>query len=274
MTLLGTATEMRLESFSGLLSGKNLRVYVKLTSGRSGYDMFLMVRQLPRKDDAYCYSIMILSNGIHSPSWRTEDFITKLTAILCCLYGIKAFSIVFLMKGGKGMAESLLRTDKEITQIYSRHVQMVYRVCYSFMKNSAAAEDMVQTVFLKLMTYPKAFQSDEHEKAWLIVTASNLCKDQLRHWWQRREPLEDQTEAAAPEVKTDETLEAVLSLPDRYKTAIYLYYYEGYSTGEIAAMLKKAPSTVRDTLTRGRRLLRKKLGGSWNEESTDRVRLE
>lgn len=167
------------------------------------------------------------------------------------------------------MAKSLSRTDKEITQIYCRHVQTVYRLCFSYMKNPAATEDMVQNVFLKLMTHPGVFESEEHEKAWLIVTASNLCKDQLRHWWQRRESLENLMEPAAPQVEMDVTLEAVLSLPDRYKTVIYLYYYEGYSTGEIAVMLKKAPSTVRDALTRGRRLLRKKLGGSWNEESTN-----
>lgn len=74
------------------------------------------------------------------------------------------------------MADSLQRTDREITELYQRHVDTVYRVCYSYMKNRADTEDMVQDTFIKLISSGVLFQSAEHEKAWLIVTASNLCK--------------------------------------------------------------------------------------------------
>ena len=76
---------------------------------------------------------------------------------------------------------SLLRTDKEITEIYHRQVDTVYRICYSFMKNKPEAEDMVQETFLRLIASGKTFENPRHEKAWLVVTASNLCKDQLKH---------------------------------------------------------------------------------------------
>ena len=158
--------------------------------------------------------------------------------------------------------EALLRTGKDLEDIYQRHVDMLYRVAYSFMKNGADAEDMVQETFLRLMRSGTVFESAQHEKAWLIVTVSNLCKSALRSPWRRREDLDTlnkqpTTEDAAP----DETLQAVLALPDDYKLPVYLYYYEGYPTADIARMLKVAPATVRSRLNRARKKLKLTLGG-------------
>ena len=86
---------------------------------------------------------------------------------------------------------TLQRTGKDIVRIYERHVDSVYRLCFSFMKNSADAEDMVQETFLRLLSSGKSFESEEHEKAWLIVTASNLCKDTLKKWWRKNENIDD-----------------------------------------------------------------------------------
>ena len=76
--------------------------------------------------------------------------------------------------------ESAVRTKSEILGIYNRHVETVYRVCFSFMKSPSETEAMVQETFMKLMVSGKTFESERHEKAWLIVTASNTCKDSLR----------------------------------------------------------------------------------------------
>ncbi len=86
---------------------------------------------------------------------------------------------------------SLVRTNKEIIAIYDRHVDTVYRVCYSYMKNRPETEDMVQETFLRLISSGKAFENERHEKAWLIVTASNVCKDNLKKWWRKSESMED-----------------------------------------------------------------------------------
>lgn len=165
------------------------------------------------------------------------------------------------------MKEALLRTDKELQDIYQRHVKTIYRVCFAYMKNKADTEDAVQNTFMKLLGYKGRFQDEEHEKAWLIVTATNLCKDFLRHWWQKKEPLEAYENLCSQSpFEIDETLEAVLKLPDRYKTTIYLYYYEGYTSPEIARILHKPQSTIRNYLHEARKLLREKLGGEFNEE--------
>ena len=154
--------------------------------------------------------------------------------------------------------DSSLYVDEEIAKIYNRQYNTVYRVCFSFMENSVDAEDMVQETFLKLISSKKQFESEEHEKAWLIVTASNTCKDELRRWKRRMEHIKSvfQQENVVQQ-EDDRVLEWVIALPVKYKQVIYLYYYEGYRTSEIANMLHCSESTVRNQLLRGRRLLKK-----------------
>lgn len=167
---------------------------------------------------------------------------------------------------------SLERTDKEIIAIYDRHVDTVYRVCYSYMKNKPETEDMVQETFLRLITSGKVFENERHEKAWLIVTASNLCKDSLKKAWRKEESIEDNSSLS--NVSTGEhsdVLEAILQLPRDYKVVVYMYYYEGYSTAEIASYLKKPHATVRSHLSRARKLLKTMLGGE-SDETTANLR--
>ena len=77
------------------------------------------------------------------------------------------------------------------TQTYEAYVNDIYRLCFSFMKNHMDAEDIVHETFLKYYHLDRTFDSEQHKKAWLIVTASNACKDMLKHWWNRRNRLED-----------------------------------------------------------------------------------
>ena len=151
----------------------------------------------------------------------------------------------------------------DIEAIFRRHVKTVYRVCYSFMGSAADAEDATQATFMRLIDHPRTFQSEQHEKAWLIVCASNLCRDLLKSAGRTRVTAMPERELADPHQAEpiDATLDAVLRLPERYKDVVYLYYYEGYKTAEIAQMLGEKPSTVRNRLRDARALLRKALGG-------------
>lgn len=156
-----------------------------------------------------------------------------------------------------------LRTNKEIMEIYDRHVDTVYRICYAYMKNAPEAEDMTQETFLRLMSCRKAFENQRHEKAWLIVTASNLCKDTLKKWWRHNENLDDYDDLPQNDRETSSiVLDAILALPQDYKDAVYMYYYEGYTTAEIARYLKCPESTVRSRLSRARKQLMNTLGGA------------
>ena len=109
---------------------------------------------------------------------------------------------------------------------------------------------------VRLLEHQPSFDSQEHEKAWLIVTARNVCKNELRSKRRKHLALDDAVTTAAEPSEPDETLAVLLTLPERYQTALYLYYYEGYSTAETAKLMHKNESTVRTDLARGRALLK------------------
>src|SRR5690625_2373996 len=155
------------------------------------------------------------------------------------------------------MRRSLLRTDEELKQIYNRHADTIYRVCFMYMKNRHDTEDMVQNTFIRLLKDQTAFENTEHEKAWLIRTATNLCKDFFKRWWTRKVSLKNEAiEVVEVPFKIDETLSKVMALPSKYKTAIYMYYYEGYTTVDIAKILNKKESTIRSHLYTARQRLK------------------
>ncbi|MCQ2491814.1 MAG: RNA polymerase sigma factor [Lachnospiraceae bacterium] len=144
--------------------------------------------------------------------------------------------------------------------IYETYVDMVYRICFTYMKNVPDTEDAVQEVFVKLLRHGLLFDNQEHVKAWLIVTASNHCKNMLKYWWRKRKNLEDYVEIIGDsQIVVDETMEMILNLPVKYKTVVYLYYYEGYNSTQIGEMLGKPPSTIRSDLRLARNILKKKM---------------
>ena len=152
---------------------------------------------------------------------------------------------------------------EDFEAFYERTYLTVYRICYTYMKNKFEAEDCTEDVFVKVLSGTYTFESETHEKKWLVVTASNLCKDRLKHWFRRLSvSIEDASEIEGdPTPEPDETLEAVMKLPTKYKDVIYLYYYMEFKTDEIAKTLGKPPSTVRNYLSEARSLLKKRLGG-------------
>lgn len=117
--------------------------------------------------------------------------------------------------------------------------------------------------FLKYALSPVAFESQEHEKAWLIRVTINACKDLLKSFFRSRtvslDKLLDQPAEVSPDYR--EVLEAVLALPLKYRNVVYLHYYENYTAPEISRVMGKNVNTVYTLLTRAKQLLREKLGG-------------
>ena len=156
-----------------------------------------------------------------------------------------------------------MRSEQEVGLALERYADTVRRLCMIHLKNYADTEDIFQTVFLKYALSSSDFASEEHEKAWIIRVTLNACKDLLKSVFRSRTaPLDALPEqgAALPE-ESRELLEAVLSLPLKYRQAVYLYYYEGYAAQEIAAMLHKNVNTVYTLLERAKKKLRSALGG-------------
>lgn len=132
----------------------------------------------------------------------------------------------------------------------------VYRLALSYTKSRQEAEDVCQSVFLKLLEHPQI--APGKEKAWLMQTCANRCKNLLRSgWWRTTSPLEDVHSIPGPEETG--VREAVLALPPNYRVVVYLYYFEGYTAAEIARLLKISRSAVTTRLSRARAILKEQL---------------
>lgn len=156
-----------------------------------------------------------------------------------------------------------MRGEEEAARAIERYGDMVRRLCLVHLKNPADTEDIFQNVFLKYVLSPVVFESPEHEKAWLIRVTINACKDLVKSFFRSRTvPLEELLDQPAPlSEEHREVLEAVLALPPKYRDAVYLHYYEGYTAAEIGKLLGKNTNTVYTLLTRAREQLRETLGG-------------
>ena len=149
----------------------------------------------------------------------------------------------------------------DISDAVSTFARTVAKVAYTYTKNVPDAEDIAQEVFIALMNSDKNFESNEHLKAWLIRVTVNKCKNHLKSTWiSKRSALPDFV-ADNPVSDDNELLFTLLSLDEKYKIPLHLYYYEGYSIKEIADILGKKPATVGSQLDRGRALLKSMLGG-------------
>lgn len=155
--------------------------------------------------------------------------------------------------------------QSEFQNAVGQYQDMVYRIALHQFGVSQDAEDAVQEVFLRLYTAEKPFESGEHLRRWLIRVTINVCKDALKSPWRRRRvPLDaipDQPVFDKPEER--ELYQAVMALPEKYRTVLDLFYYEELSTKEIAALLGLRQSAVTTRLSRARELLKKQLKEVW-----------
>ena len=160
-----------------------------------------------------------------------------------------------------------MRSEQEVSQAIARYADTVQRLCMLYLKNHADTEDIFQTVFLKYALGSVVFESEEHEKAWILRVTINACKDLLRSFFRSRTvSLEEVLDQPAPLTGEDREVWAeVLALPQKYRGVIYLHYYEGYTAPEMARILGKNPNTVYTLLTRARQMLRQTLGGDGDE---------
>ena len=161
-----------------------------------------------------------------------------------------------------------MRSEQEVNRAVECYSDMILRLCMVYLKHPQDAEDIFQTVFLKYALSDKPFESEEHEKAWLIRVTANACKDSLKNLFRRNTvPLEEAADCVT-EMGEEQScvLQAVRELPKDYREVIYLHFYEGYTAPEIAGILRKNPNTVYTHLRRAKELLKERLGGVAVEE--------
>jgi len=136
-------------------------------------------------------------------------------------------------------------------------MDMIFRVAFNYLKSHCDADDITQNVLMKLYNSDKAFESDAHVKHWLIRVTINECKRAFLSPWRRVEPIEEHADTLSFETpEQSEIFDLIMKMPTKYRIAILLYYYEDYSTEEIAQILKIPVSTVKTHLKRAREKLK------------------
>lgn len=147
--------------------------------------------------------------------------------------------------------------EKQTERLVYLYSDMILRISYSYLKQTCDAEDICQTVFLKLLTKDLQFESPAHEKAWIIRTTVNCCKNYFKtSFFRRTVPLEEAAAIAAPQVPEGSVLEVLKKLPEKYRVPLYLYYYEDYTAREIGEILGNSEHNIHQYLSRGRKMLR------------------
>lgn len=142
---------------------------------------------------------------------------------------------------------------QDIESLFQMYKDDVYRLALSYTRSTQEAEDVCQTVFLKLLEQTNI--TPGKERPWLMQVTANTCRNLLRSaWWRKTDPLEEAHSVAVPQ--DSGVFQAVMSLPPKYRVVIYLRYYEEYTTKEIGALLKISQSAVTTRLNRARQMLK------------------
>lgn len=150
--------------------------------------------------------------------------------------------------------EKTLWQDNFIENAVEEYLNMVLRIAYQNLQNQSDAEDIAQEVFLRLMKQ-KLFQDKDHMKAWLIRVTINLCKDFKKSAWNRKTQRLNEEWVPFTQEQT-ELLQEIWKLPKQDRNIIYLYYYEEFTTPEIADILNEKINTISSRLTRARKKLK------------------
>jgi RNA polymerase sigma factor (sigma-70 family) len=144
---------------------------------------------------------------------------------------------------------------------YNKYKNTVYSVIFNYVHNVDDTSDLSQDVFLKLLDCNKEFESEEHLKAWIIKVYINHCKNHFRF-------LSRFSDEEIPESiyydnshEDRELLRAVMSLPEKYRVPLHLFYYEDYTIKQIGDILGSPEATIKIRLKRGREKLKKVIEG-------------
>jgi RNA polymerase sigma factor (sigma-70 family) len=179
-----------------------------------------------------------------------------LITLAAMLHGLPGKTTPIAPKATQAAAQS------QAAQLLDSYGNAVLRLAYSYVHNMADAEDILQETLIKYLQTKPVFTTQEHQRAWLLRVAANLCKNKLDYNRLRQtDDIDELADTLANENRSDLAFiwQTVKDLPASYRDAIHLYYYEGYSTSEIAGILDRNESSIRSDLRRGRARLKELL---------------
>ena len=151
--------------------------------------------------------------------------------------------------------------ENEFEAKYNEYGNMLFKIAFLYLGNASDTEDVLQDVFTKYLCGKYKFKNTEHEKAWFIRVTQNKCLDYLKKSGRKNECIDDVTVTATykDEDLEQDVIAKVIALPEKYKSAIILFYYNDYTVKEISKTLKISKSAVKKRLQRGRDILKLEL---------------
>lgn len=160
----------------------------------------------------------------------------------------------------------IVSISQQAAQILDTYGDTILRYAYSYLHNRSDTEEVLQDTLIQFLKTRPVFESDEHEKAWLLRVAGNLCKNRLKYNSLRQ--TDELREELIAEQREDLSFiwDAVQALPVQYREVIHLFYREGYSTREISQILGRKEATIRSDLSRGRGKLKELLKEAYDFE--------
>ncbi|QOR36441.1 RNA polymerase sigma factor [Clostridium sp. 'deep sea'] len=153
----------------------------------------------------------------------------------------------------------MTKIDLSCNEIIENYSDMVYRIAISQVGNKNDADDIYQEVFLQLIRHISSLKSEKHVKYWLIRTTINKCKNHLSSFWRNNITETDLNSFTNNNTEVDDVYYLVLALKPKFKSVVYLHYYEGYKIDEIALILKSRPGTIKSRLYKARNILKKQI---------------
>ncbi|MBQ4637316.1 MAG: sigma-70 family RNA polymerase sigma factor [Clostridia bacterium] len=156
------------------------------------------------------------------------------------------------------MENTSVRPTDDAEKVVRIYGDMLLRICFVMLGNEADAEDAVQETIIRYFRKAPTFESCEHEKAWLIVAAKNICRDIIRFRQRHPQTSIEYLQLLTSDPSDSGILEALMSLPEKFRLVLNLYYFEGYRFEDISKMISRTPSAVKMRLQKGRKLLEEK----------------
>lgn len=155
-----------------------------------------------------------------------------------------------------------------VDEVFRKYGDRIFSAAFSICRNKADADDVVQDTLIRYYSRSNDFESEVHLKAWLLRVAINRAKDITASFWQRNKVSweEYMNELPFEQPEDSQLFEAVMGLPEKYRTVIHLYYYEDYDISEISGILRRPKGTVKSQLDRGRKLLKTSIQEEWNDD--------
>ena len=184
-------------------------------------------------------------------SIRKQSVTDLLRQICLAVYLLAAETFIKIRKSRSQTAQ-----EQHLRDVMNRHGNRILRLAYSYVHNMQDAEEILQDTLIKLLDSAPVFESDEHEKAWLLRVAANLSNNRIEY--NKLRDTDELKDDLVAEEREDLSFvwEAVKSLPENYREVIHLFYEEGYQTDEIAELLGESGANIRTRLKRARAKLK------------------